>query len=71
MFKCPLTIWMDGYGEIYCYLKITKIDIALSWNFGIKLPSYIIDMLLKIGKDKYLLNTLIPQDVNNVTLKIF
>ena len=70
MFKCPLTIWMDGYGEIYCHLKITKIDIALSWNFGIKLPSYIIDMLLKIGKDKYLFDTLILQDVNNFTLKI-
>ena len=60
-----------GYVETYCHLKITKIDIALSCNFGIKFPSYIIDMLLKIEKYKYLLDTLIPQDVNNVTLKIF
>ena len=61
---CSNVLWMDGYGEPYCHLKITKIDIALSWNFGIKLPSYIIDMLLKIGKAKYLLDTLIHQDVN-------
>ena len=39
------------YVGTYCHLKTTKIDISLSWNCGIKLPSYIIDMLLKIGKD--------------------